>query len=160
MSCLYQSHFFLDDRLIFCKTNSLEWSKIIHILETCEKGSGQILNKEKTSIFFTRNTPKDIQQTILKIAGVKSQGFFEKYLGLSAVVERAKVADFHSLIDKTWARITNWRTKFLSTIGKKILLKYMPQAIPTYIYHGNFPSPSFNNTKASQTFEEVLVGIQ
>lgn len=41
-----------------------------------------MLNKEKTSIFFNRNTPADIQQTNMKIAGVKSNGSYEKYLGL------------------------------------------------------------------------------
>lgn len=60
-----------------------------------------MLNKEKTSIFFSKNTSADIQ-TILKIVGVESIGSYEKYLGLSVVVGRAKVATFHSLIDKTW----------------------------------------------------------
>lgn len=55
-------------------------------METYEKGFGQMLNKEKTSIFFSRNTPKDTQKLILQITGVKSQGSFKKYLGLTSMV--------------------------------------------------------------------------
>ncbi|XP_042956302.1 uncharacterized protein LOC122292147 [Carya illinoinensis] len=48
------------------------------------------------------------------------------------MVGRKKVAAFHSIIDRTWARATNWRTKFLPAASKEILLKAVLQAIPTY----------------------------
>jgi hypothetical protein len=39
---------------------------------------------------------------------------------------------FTSLKDRIWARISNWKNKFLSQAGKEILLKAVAQAIPTY----------------------------
>lgn len=62
---------FADDSLLFCKANSLEWSQLTHILELYEKSSRQGLKKDNTSIFFSKNTPKDIQKTIVEIAGFK-----------------------------------------------------------------------------------------
>ncbi|XP_042988623.1 uncharacterized protein LOC122316153 [Carya illinoinensis] len=111
--------FFADDSMIFCKSNSLEWSRLMRILSIYERASGQVLNKEKSSIFFSKNTPLDNQHFILSIVGVKSTGSFDKYLGLPAMVGRSTTAAFHSLIDRTWAKITNWKTKCLSTVGKE-----------------------------------------
>lgn len=49
--------FLLDDSLLFCKTNVLEWSRPIHILNLYERASSQKLNKENTSIL---GTPEDM----------------------------------------------------------------------------------------------------
>jgi hypothetical protein len=48
--------FFADNNLLFCKANSVEWHRLTKILEKYEKASGQKLNRDKTSIFFSRNT--------------------------------------------------------------------------------------------------------
>lgn len=47
------------------------------------------------------NTPKDIQDTIIKIAGVKAIGSFEKYLGVWVAIGRIKATPFQYMIDKT-----------------------------------------------------------
>ncbi|XP_042953063.1 uncharacterized mitochondrial protein AtMg01250-like [Carya illinoinensis] len=57
--------FFADDSLIFCKANSLEWSRLMEILNQYECASGQVLNKEKSSIYFSKNTPDENKRTIL-----------------------------------------------------------------------------------------------
>ncbi|XP_041025465.1 uncharacterized protein LOC121265859 [Juglans microcarpa x Juglans regia] len=57
--------FFADDSLHFCKANAMEWSRLIDILSMYEKASGQRLNKDKTSIQFSRNTPQLAQALIL-----------------------------------------------------------------------------------------------
>lgn len=56
---------FADDNLLFCRANSLEWSRLVFLLDTYEKASGQRLNKKKTSILFSRNTPKETQEMVL-----------------------------------------------------------------------------------------------
>lgn len=47
--------FFVDESLLFCKANSLEWSRIFGISDQYEKTYRQKLNKDKTSIFFSIN---------------------------------------------------------------------------------------------------------
>ena len=44
--------FFVDDSLLFCKANTIEWYCIQKVLDDYEKASGQKLNKGKTSSFF------------------------------------------------------------------------------------------------------------
>jgi hypothetical protein len=48
--------FFADDSLLFCKANIPEWLQVQDILAIYEQASRQKLNREKTSIFFSRNT--------------------------------------------------------------------------------------------------------
>lgn len=95
----------------------------------------QMLNIDKTYVFFSRNTPPEVQNNIVKITGIKrfkTTGSYEKYLGLPVVDDRSRTLAFHSLIDKIWTRMANWKTEFLSLARKEILLKSVLQDIPTY----------------------------
>ncbi|XP_042968987.1 uncharacterized protein LOC122301658 [Carya illinoinensis] len=130
---VYVNHlFFADTSFLFCKANSLEWSKILFILKVYEKAYGQMLNKEKIAIHFSRNTPMEVMDNILSISSIKSKGSFERYLGLLAVIGRSKASTFHSLLDRIWSRVKKWKTNSLSATGKEILLKSVLQAIPFY----------------------------
>ncbi|XP_042939499.1 uncharacterized protein LOC122274529 [Carya illinoinensis] len=136
--------FFTDDSLLFFKAAPEELS--------C------VLNKEKSSIFFSKNTSQSTQIQLLQVAGIKSSGTFERYLGLPALVGRSKVATFHSLIDRTWARIANWKTKHLSAAGKEVLLKAVLQAIPTYTI-GMFLLPLSISNKLNQMLRKFWWGF-
>jgi hypothetical protein len=92
--------FFVDDSFLFCKANIPEWLNIQDILAIYEQASGQKLNREKTSIFFSRNTKMATKQHILLVAGVKSTNQFERYLGLPALIGSSKVQAFFGLQGK------------------------------------------------------------
>lgn len=57
--------FFADDSLLFYRATILERANIQGILDRYEKASGQKLNREKTSIFFSRNTKEETKQFIM-----------------------------------------------------------------------------------------------
>ena len=48
--------FFADDCLIFCRSNVEECNKIQELLALYETALGQMINKEKTTVFSSRNT--------------------------------------------------------------------------------------------------------
>jgi len=52
--------FFANDSLIFCKASLKECASLQRVLEIYENASGQQLNRAKTSLYFSRNTPKEI----------------------------------------------------------------------------------------------------
>ena len=56
--------FFIDDSLIFCQETKEEYSTLISILEKYEQASCQQLNQEKTSLFFSKNTPQEVQEDV------------------------------------------------------------------------------------------------
>jgi hypothetical protein len=64
--------FFADDSLLFCRANQHECQKLQESLKIYEKASGQQLNRIKTTLFFSRNTPQSMQENIKNILGVPS----------------------------------------------------------------------------------------
>jgi hypothetical protein len=124
--------FFVDDSLLFCKVSIFEWLCIQELLQIYEKVSGQKLNGEKTSIFFSKNTKEEAKELILSNAGVSSTRRYEKYLGLPAFIGKSKVSAFTSIKGRIWDKINGWKEWFLSQAGKEVLLKAVVQAIPTY----------------------------
>lgn len=46
---------FADDSIIFCRASVLECDRVMKVLEDYERVSGQKLNKDKTSIYFSKN---------------------------------------------------------------------------------------------------------
>jgi len=53
--------FFADDSVLFCNAKKEEFQKILDILAIYERGLGQKINHEKTNIFFSSNTPHEVQ---------------------------------------------------------------------------------------------------
>lgn len=89
--------FFADNSLLFCRASILEWARIQKALEVYEKAFGQKLNRDKTSIFFSKNTKREAKDLILAMAEVNSTTNYERYLGLPALIRRAKVTSFTAL---------------------------------------------------------------
>jgi len=83
--------FFADDSLIFCKANKVEWRGVFRILGVYEAGTGQKLNLQKTSLFFSRNTTMDRRVEILNISGLTEATRIDSYLGLPTLVGRSKI---------------------------------------------------------------------
>jgi hypothetical protein len=97
-----------------------------------ESASGQKLNADKTSIFFSRNTGADFRALITSATGISSSTCYEKYLGLPAFVGRSKMRTFEGIQSRVRKKVDGWKEKFLSQAGKEILIKTVIQEIPTY----------------------------
>jgi hypothetical protein len=124
--------FFADDSLLFCRANFLEWCAIHDILEVYERASGQQINRDKTAIFFSRNTKQAFRDYICSIPGFSVSKGYEKYLGLPSLVGRAKRKTFADIKGRVRSRLQGWKEKFLSQAGREILIKAVIQAMPTY----------------------------
>ena len=90
------------------------------------------MNHAKTSIFFSSNTPTQIQEDIKGRFGAQVIKQHEKYLGLSSLVGKNKRSTFNKIKDKLRKKLIGWKEKLLSKAGKEILIKAVAQAIPTY----------------------------
>ena len=56
----------------------------------------------------------------------------ERYLGLSMVGGKSKVATFKEILEQIAKRVMGWKEKYISKAGRQILIKTIAQAIPTY----------------------------
>ena len=124
--------FFADDSLLFCKANFLEWGNVQAILDTYEKASGQKLNCDKSSIFFSKNTKEELKEFFASIAGMRITTNFEKYFGLPAIIGQSRSISFAGLKDRIWECMQGWKEMFLTQAGKEVLLKAVVHDIPTY----------------------------
>ena len=78
--------FFTDDSIIFCKATIGECNAIQRILGVYEQASSQQLNRTKTTLFFSKNTPDEIKEEIKNRFGAQVIWQHEKYLGLPSLV--------------------------------------------------------------------------
>jgi len=123
---------FADDSILFGKANLDEWRHMKNILEVYERASGQKVNLEKTSIYFSNNTKEEERTSILQETGLIPTQCYESYLGLPTFVGRSRIATFNYIKSRIWNRMNGWKEKFLSHAGKEVLIKAVLQAIPTY----------------------------
>ena len=124
--------FFADDSVIFCRASISDCGVIQNLLSLYEKASGQKLNGEKTSIFFSKNTPQAKKSEILSLFVTLPTTQFEKYLGLPPIMGRSKRQAFNDIKERIWKRLQGWKEKLLSQAGRETLIKAVVQAIPTY----------------------------
>ena len=89
--------FFSNDSLLFCRATIPECQKIQDILRLYEQASGQQLNRAKTTLFFSRNTPATMQEDLKDILGVPSIKQYEQYLGLPSLVGKEKIICFSQI---------------------------------------------------------------
>lgn len=70
-----------------------------------EQQSGQSINLQKSSVFFSSNVRLDKQMELTTILGVTVALDDSKYLGLPSLVGRSKKRVFGFVKDKVWQRI-------------------------------------------------------
>jgi hypothetical protein len=64
--------FFADDSLLFTRASSHEASKILNILSTYQRASGQVVNLDKSEASFSRNVRNDDKDMICNMMGAKA----------------------------------------------------------------------------------------
>ena len=124
--------FFADDSLLFCMASMQECNHIQAILADFEAASGQKLNKDKTTLFFSKATPSVTQENIINLLGVSEIKQYEKYLGLPSFVGRGKMANFAFIKERVWSKLKCWKEKLLSQAGREVLIKAVIQALPAF----------------------------
>ena len=97
-----------------------------------EASSGQQLNRNKTSLFFSHNIAIEVRDTIKMMFGVQVIKPHESYLGLPFLVCRSKRNTFYRLKQRVSNKLARWKEKLLSNAGKEILIKAVTEVVPSY----------------------------
>ena len=93
---------------------------MLNVLGVYERCSGQLINRNKTTIFFSKSTSED-RRTQIKEAH-----------GLPSFMVRKKKANFEYIKEHVWRKPQGWEEKLLSQARREILIKAVVQPIPTY----------------------------
>ena len=125
--------FFADDTLLFCRAKMGETCRLFKtFLQLYEKASGQKINRNKTTVFFSKATNEGRKVEIKDFLGVSEVKEYKRYLGLPVVVGKNKKASLNYIKERVWSKLQGWKEKFLSQAGREVLLKVVVQAIPTF----------------------------
>ena len=124
---------FADDSLLFARANTVEAERILKILHSYQRASGQVVNLDKSEASFSRNVRDEEKEMICNQMNVKTMMSHTRYLGLPVVFGRSKKEIFSFVIDRVWKKLKGWKEIFLSRAGKEVLIKAVAQAISSYI---------------------------
>ena len=123
---------FADDSLIFMRATVQNASTLKRVLDTYCESSGQRVSTPKSSIFFSPNTRVNERENVCGMLNILTEALSDKYLGLPTIVGVDCSDCFQHLVDRVCQRLKGWKQNFLSVQGKKILLKAVARAIPSY----------------------------
>lgn len=123
---------FADDSLIFMEASARGATRVASILDDYNKGSGQLVNKQKSAIFFSSNCNIDMKKVVHDVLHIETEALGEKYLGLPTAVGTAADGSFDYVADRIRGFICGWGENSLSCAGRETLLKENAQAVPTY----------------------------
>ena len=103
-----------------------------NVLQLYEIFSGQIVNYDKSSVMFSKNTGSQRRHEVLNLLNIRAEARTERYLRLPVYVDQGRKQIFEYLKERIWQPIQGWQERLLSKMGKDVLIKACAQAIPTF----------------------------
>lgn len=125
---------FADDILLMCKANQSNANAIATIIESFCVKSGQMVNKDKSHILFSKNTSARTRLTVkctLSLKDLRNDGIC---LGNNFIMGKSNVKEIGRLKDRVQSRLEGWKAQLLFRAGKATLIRSVIQAIPIYSF--------------------------
>jgi ribonuclease HI len=123
---------FADDCLVFAQASASGATRLQNIFETYRIGSGQMVDRAKSAVFFSANCTNEMKQEVHEFSGIDVEALVEKYLGLPTALGRLSDDQFEHIITKLKKLVNSYAAKNLSGAVREVLVKAICQAIPTY----------------------------
>ncbi|XP_062093901.1 uncharacterized protein LOC133799929 [Humulus lupulus] len=124
--------FFADDIYLYCRATAEEAYHVVDALSIFQRASGQQVNLNKSSVFFSSNAGEACRREMCSILNMQEADEHSMYLGLPNILGRRKNAILGFLKERMRSKIQSWENKFLSKPGKETLIKSIAQALPSY----------------------------
>lgn len=120
--------FFADDSIVFGSASQEGANRMRIVITSYEGMSSQLVNFDKSLIFFSRNVPKESRKLIRDTIGVRIGNNPEKYLGLPTMVGRRKNDAFVDIRERIIQIMKAWSICNISIGRKKVFIKSILQA--------------------------------
>nr|GEZ92545.1 RNA-directed DNA polymerase, eukaryota, reverse transcriptase zinc-binding domain protein [Tanacetum cinerariifolium] len=120
-----------DDLMIFCNGDVVSGDIIKEALKEFSAVSGLFPNLNKSFLFFG-SLNNDEKQRIMNVMQFKEGTLPTKYLGVPLVTKKLGVKDCKGLIDKIRGKTEDWKCKYLSYVGRLMLIAAVLESISAY----------------------------
>ena len=121
---------FADDSIVFSEASQRGAERLMEILDIYNRGSGQLVNREKSTVFFSKNCPEEIRSVACDTLNIHKVALAERYPPTE--VGRNVTGLFEFLPAQIRGKIDGWCNRDASCAGREVLLKSVAQAVPTY----------------------------
>ena len=123
---------FADDVILFGEASKDQALVIAKCLSDFCECSGQKVNTQKSSIYFSPNTNEAVMVEVCNTLGIPRTDDFGRYLGVPTINGRVSGATFQSVLNRIDSRLAGWKAKCLSLVGRITMIKSTITAIPAY----------------------------
>lgn len=123
---------FADDSLLVMEATLQSVQAISEILQVYEESSGQVINREKSSVMFSSNAKQSAKNLLLQELQLGAESMRGKYLGLPTYIWKSVKRCFAYIKDSIMSRLHGGMERCLSMAGKEVYVKAVAHAIPTY----------------------------
>lgn len=123
---------FADDCLVFAPATKRSVDRVAAILHDYHRGSGQLVNKQKSAIFYSDNCQDEEKAAVHDSLEIETEALGEKYLGLPTSAGKVSDGVFDYILGRVRQLIAGWGGNLLSCAGREVLIKANAQAVPTY----------------------------
>lgn len=125
---------YADDIMVFCKGTRSNLTNLMALFHSYGQASGQLLGLDKCKFYVSHMTPPHIA-TLSSLLGF-SQGHLPfTYLGVPLFVGKPKRIHLAPIVDKIKAKLSSWKGKLLSIMGRVQLVKSVIHGMLVYSFH-------------------------
>lgn len=124
---------FADDSMLFFRANEEQTLVVKQVLQTFERGTGQLLSPAKCSLLVNEDHSEDMVTRVCHVVCLQRLDFKAKYLRLSTPHGRMRRGQLQPLEECFVKRMVAWKEHDLSSTAKEILIKSIARALPTYV---------------------------
>lgn len=123
---------FADDTLFVCKADVSQCAVVQEILDIYGTATGQIINKDKSSITFGDKVEDPIKLLIKDKLLINNEGGAGTYLGLLECFSSSKKDMLEYINERLKNKLSGWFARTLSQGGKEVLIKSVAMSMPVY----------------------------
>ncbi|KAE8656312.1 hypothetical protein F3Y22_tig00117005pilonHSYRG00401 [Hibiscus syriacus] len=126
--------------MLYATVDLFHATVIDNVLKEFGYYSGHKVNKRKSHVYFSLNTPADVRNSICSTLGIQEVESFDTYLGAPMFMGRVGAAHFNFIINKFHGKLNGWTAHTLSLAGRITLAKSILSILPIYFMQvADFP---------------------
>ncbi|CAL1404640.1 unnamed protein product [Linum trigynum] len=125
--------FFADDLVLLAEADVRQARTVMGCLDQFCSASGEKASKEKSRVYFSRNTKDSTKNRLSSIMGIPRTTNLGKYLGVPVIHGRITKETYKYILENIDRRLANWKTKSLSLAGRVTLATSVLNALPNYV---------------------------